>query len=487
MKVNSTVVKAMALSGIFVASVLVWSDGLAKTTDYSAIVASIKNRDLDKAEVLVDALLKNEPNNVDALMYKGNILYFKGSNVGAIQLYGNEDESVYSSDIGEIGEGSALTTPEVAKNVAVYFKRALDKAPQRMDIQLGLCWTYANAGMKDELVARFPALRKYGNKPGLQYNMGDYARVIVDNYSFDDGIAVYREIARLYPHDGNIINDIGVMYMKKKGDLDTALKYYRRAAGMKDRDDATLANLAVVAAMSGDYDEAARAQQMLSVINKDTTYRLFNVLNKRLKKQPGWQEDAQAFIKQNKSKNNFGAYVEFAGTLLPVAGKSSLAQYKAGAAKEVPSHFHVINDEWAAKEFPDQFDAVFPLADTMTFHQNYRKALALFDRIDQRKLAKGQDQVEQATLLHAWALYRADQPEAANERWKTLLGSKNFYRKSAASYFLGNYYYKKKDYQQAAEYFGRVKEDASKSKYANYASNLYDAIKNKNSKGVASQ
>lgn len=470
----------MALSGIFVAAALVWGNCLAETTDYSAIVASIKNRDLDKAEVLVDALLKKEPNNVNALMYKGNILYFKGSNVGAIQLYGNEDESVYSSDIGEIGEGSSLTTPEVAKDVAVYFKRALDKAPQRMDIQLGLCWTYANAGMKDELIARFPALRKYSdNKPGLQYNMGDYARVIVDNYSFDDGIAVYREIARLYPHDGNIINDIGVMYMKKKGDLDTALKYYKQAAGMKDRDDATLANLAVVAAISGDYDEAARAQQMLSTFKKDTTYRLFNALNKRLKKQPGWQDDLQAFIKQNKGKKNYDAYVEFAGTLQPVAGKSSLAQYKASAAKEVPTHFHVINDEWAAQEFPDQFDAVFPLADTLTFHQNYRKALVVFDRIDKGKLANGQDQVEQVTLLHAWALYRAGQLEAANERWKTLLDSKDFYRKSAANYFLGNYCYKKKDYQRAAEYFGQVKDDASKSKYANYASNLYDAIKNK--------
>ncbi len=467
----------MALSGIFVAAALVWNNCAAETTDFSAVEASIKDRDLDKAEALVDVLLKKEPNNVNALMYKGNILYFKGSNVGAIQLYGNDDESIYNSDIGEIGEGSALTTPEVAKNVAVYFKRALDKAPQRMDIQLGLCWTYANAGMKDELIARFSALRKYGgNKPNLQYNMGDYARIIVDNYSFDDGIAVYREIARLYPDDGNIISDIGAMYLRKKGDLDTALKYFKQAAGMKNRDDATLANLALVAAVSGDYDQAAKAQQMLSMFKKDATYHLFDALNKRLKKQAGWQDDVQAFIKQNRGNKDYEAYVEFAGTLTPVAGKSSLAQYKAGVAKDVPSHFHVINDEWAAQEFPDQFDGVFPLADTLTVHKNYRKALVIFDRIDKAKLAQGQDQIERVNLLHAWALYRAGRPEAANERWKTLLDSKDFYRKSAASYFLGNYHYKKKEYKEAAGYFKRVKDDASKSKYANYSSNLYDAI-----------
>lgn len=478
MKKGINVFKVVALSCTFVVAALVGSSALAETTDFSAIEAAIKDRDLDNAETRVDAILKNEPGNVNALMYKGNILFFRGSNTGAIQLYGNEDESVYNSDIGEIGEGSSLTTPEVAKNVAVYFKRALDKAPQRMDIQLGLCWTYANAGMKDELIARFPALRKYSNnKPDLQYNMGDYARVIVENYSFEDGIAVYREISRLYPDDGNIINDIGAMYMKR-GDPDTALKYFKQGAGKKNRDDATLANLALVSAIVGEYDQAAQAQQMLSAYKKDTTSHLFDALNKRLKKEPGWQEEVQAFIKQNKGKKGYKGYVEFAGTLLPAAGKYTIEQYKAGEKKDVPSHFHAINDEWAAREFPDQFDAVFALADSMTYYHNYRKAVVLFERMDKAKLAKGQDQLEQINLLYAWALYRAGQLDAANERWKTLLDSKNFYNKSAASYFLGNYYYKKKDYKQAAGYFSRVKGDASKSKYANYCSNLYDAIVN---------
>ena len=471
----------MTLSCILVAASLSWNSALAETTDFSAVEASIKDSKLDRAEVLVDAILKKEPDNVNALMYKGNILFFKGSNAGKIQLYGNEDESIYDSSIGEIGEGSSLTSPEVAKNVAVYFKRALEKAPQRMDIQLGLCWTYANAGMKDELIARFPALRKYsGNKPDLQYNMGDYARVIVDNYSFDDGIAVYREIARLYPNDGNIINDIGAMYMKS-GNLDRALKYFKQAASKKNRDDSTLANLALASAVAGDYDLATQAQQMLSAFKKDTTSPLYDALNKRLKKEPGWQEEVKTFIKQNKDKKDYKDYVEFAGTLLPVAGKSSLEQYKAGEPKNIPTHFHVINNEWAAQEFPDQFDAVFTLADTMTYYHNYRKALALFDRIEKAKLVKNQDEVEKVNFLRAWALYRAGQAVAANERWKTLLNSKDFYRKSAASYFLGNYHYKKKEYKEAAEYFKRVKDDASKSKYANYSSNLY------NSKGPSSK
>ena len=477
--VNRNIFKAATLSCIFVLAAFAWNNASAETTDFSAIVALIKENDLDKANELIDAILIKEQNNVNALMYKGKVLLFKGSNIGGVQVYGNDDESIYNSDIGEIGEGSSLTTPEVAKNIAVYFNRALGIAPQRMDIQLGLCWSYANAGMKDELIGRFPALIRYsGNKPGLQYNMGDYARIIVDNYSFDDGIAVYRGIARLYPNDGNIINDIGAMYLTKKGDLDTALKYFKQAASMKNRDDATLTNFALVAAMAGNYDQAAQAQKMLSAFKKDTTYRLFDALKKRLKKQPGWQEEVQTFIKENKDKTNYKGYVEFAGTLLPDAGKFTLSQYKASRQKDVPLNFHLINDEWAAQEFPDQFDAVFPLADTLTFNQNYRKALVIFDHIEKAKLAKDPEVLEQVNLRYAWALYRAGKTDAANERWKVLLDSKDFYRKSAASYFLGNYYYKNKDYKEAAGYFKRVKNDASKSKYANYSSNLYGAIEN---------
>ncbi len=449
---------------------------LAETTDFSTITSLINDHKYDDAERRVDAVLKNEPDNVNALMYKGNIIYFRGSNVGAIQLYGNEDESIYDSSIGEIGDGSSLTSPDVAKSVAAYFKRALAHAPERMDIQFGLCWIYANAGMKDELIARFPDLQKYGRrKANLQYNMGDYARIILDHYSFADGIAVYREIAKLYPDDGNISNDIAAMYLKR-GDLDTAMKYFKEAGGKKIHDDSTWTNLALIYAVNGDYDKSAEAQKMASKLGKIQTYLLYDALRKRLHNTPGWEEEVKEFIKKNKGNKEYDEYVAFADSLLPVAGRYTFEQYQSGGQRKVSSNFQIINDEWAVKEFPDRFGAAFTLADMMTYFKNYRRALRLYERIEQAKLAKSADDVDKLNFYYAWALHEAGKVDAANDRWKLLLNSRDFYRKSAASYFLASYHYKKKQYKEAEEYCKPIKDDASSSKYANYCSNMYDSI-----------
>lgn len=448
----------------------------AETTDFSGVVALIKTFQYDEAEATIDAILKKEPDNVNALMYKGNLRFYHGSNAGRIQLFGNEDESIYDDSIGYLGEGSSLISREAARDAAAYYQRALAIAPQRMDIQLGLCWAYANGGMKDDLIARFPALRQYsGNRQGLQYNMGDYARIIAENYSLPDGMAVYREIARLYPDDGNITNDMAAVYFKK-GDLATALQYFREAAAKKHRDDTTLENLALIYAVTGEDDKSVQAEKTASWLKKDATYPLYEALYKRLAGTPGWEEEIKTFISQNKARKQYAAYVQFAGTLLPAAGKYTFEQYKAGGNKELPSHFHILNDEWAARQFPDRFEPSYLLANSLTYYQNYARALPLYEHIEQAKLAKTTEEREKLDFSHAWALYRAGQTDAANERWKTLLDSQDFYRKSAAAYFLGSYYYKKKDYKQAIAYFRRVEADAAKSKYATYCDNLYHAI-----------
>lgn len=395
-------------------------------------------------------------------------------------MYGNEEESIYDSSIGFLGEGSSLVAPEVAKKVAVYFKRALSRSPERMDIQLGLCWVYANAGLKNELVARFPELKKHsGDKEGLQYNMGDYARIILENYSFDDGIFVYRAITKLYPRDGNIINDMAALYFQQ-GDLDTALKYFTQAASMSQRDEMTLANLVLINAVVGNYDKSVQYQKQVSEMKKDDTYLLYRALYQRLTGDPGWQEELKVFINNNQDKENSKPYTDMARSLLPVSGQYGYKQYESSVNHKVETHFDIVNFDWATKQFPDKFGPTFDLADMYTFYQNYRKAIPLYERIEKENLTRTRDEREKLDFYHAWALYRAGSVDEANRRWLRLLDAEDFYRKSAACYFLGNYHYQRKEYEKASDYFKRVKDDASKSKYANFANNLYGQIRDRN-------
>lgn len=451
---------------------------VAKTTDFSAVVAAIKAGDYDKAEARVDRVLKAEPNNVEALMYKGNILYYRGSNINGLQLHGNNNESIYDPGLGYIGQGSSLTTPKVAKRVAVYFRRALAQDPQRMDIQLGLCWVYANAGMTKALTGRFPILKKYAHgHQGLQYNMGDYARVIVNHYSFADGMAVYRAIEKLYPNDGNIVNDMGAMYYKH-GDLRDALKYFTRAVGMKDRDDKTVANMVLFSAVVGDYGQSVHYQTQLSAMDKDSRYIFYRALYERLQGDRGWQKEARAYIARNHKNAKQKPYVDMARSVLPVSGRYSYKQFQASTQFKVDSQADLFNYQWGAGAFPRQYGPTFQLADLLSYYHNYRKAIPLFAHIEQAGLATTPAEREQLDFHYAWALYSAGKSARANRHWARLLHAKQFYRKSAACYFLGNYYYKRKEYAKAAGYFARVKDEAAKSKYATYAYNLYDRIEN---------
>lgn len=451
---------------------------LAATTDFSKVVAAIKDSKLDQAEQMIDHILKTEPNNVDALMYKGNVLYYKGSNSGAVQLYGNEEESIYDSSIGFIGEGSSLVAAEVAKQVAIYFKRALQQAPQRMDIQMGLCWVYANAGLKDELIERFPHLQKNNTqREGLQYNMGDYARIIVNEYSLEDGMAVYQAITALYPDDGNLLSDIGAVYFQR-GDLDSALKYITKAASMSQRDEMTLANLVLIYAVAGDYEKSLYYQELVSEMTGNDKHLLYRALQQRLANTSGWQEHANAFIARHPDDDKSKPYKQMAQNLLPKNGSYSYDQYKASSGHKVETHFDLLNTEWAVKTFPDKFEPIFELADLLTYYHNYDKALPLYKRIEQQRLAKTQEERDKLNFYYAWALYSTDKIDKARQHWELLLNADNFYHKSAAHYFLGNYHYQRKEFKKAANYFKPVKDNASKSKYANFASNMYRRIKN---------
>ena len=474
MKKQFQIIKSIFFSLFLFLCLATSHTGFAETLDFSAIQAAIKDSKLEDAEQLVDAILKTEPDNVNALMYKGNILYFRGSNKGGIQLYGNEEESIYDSSMGFIGEGSSLVSPDIAKQVAIYFQRALQREPERADIQMGLCWTYANAGLKDELISRFPHIKKYNTKEDLQYNMGDYARIIANDYSLEDGIEVYQAITKLYPHDGNLVSDIGAVYFQH-GNLGKAVEYFTKAAAMSERDEMTLANLVLINSVIDDYEKSLYYQELVSEMKGNDIHLLYRALVQRLAGTPNWQAHANTFI-ANHADDSDNPYKAMAQSLLPADGKYSFEQYTASTAHKVDTHFVMLNTVWASKSFPDKFEPIFELADIYTYYHNYDKAIALYKAIEQKKLATTQDMRDKLNFYYAWALHSTGQTADANQHWQQLLNSDEFYYKSAACYFLGNYHYQRGELKQAKKYFSQVKDDASKSKYANFSSNLYQRI-----------
>jgi len=438
----------------------------AEEPELASVKQLIQENKFEQANKLLDEVLGKNPKSVNALMYKGNIIFYQASNANGIQLYGNSEENIYNSDIGSIGPGSSTISREAGQAIAKYFLRALAINPDRMDIQLGLCWTYANAGMTDELISRFPILKKRAGRDGIQYNMGDYARVVLNDHSFDDGIRVYREVMRLYPQDGNIVNDVGGMYFTH-GRLKESLPYFEKAGKSNQADSKTFQNLVLIFSITGDYDRAQKYFDRLSAKEKKAGNVLYRGLVKHLRGDKTWVSDIRKYAASPSAEHK-----DFAGTLIALDKKPDYKTFEATLKPRIDTYYLIVHDNWATKQFPDQFEVMYQFGDLMTYYNNHEKAIAYYDRAK----PSNPTQMDNLYFNKAWSLYQLGRENQANNLWKKLLDSDNYYQKSAAAYFLGNYHYKRKEYSQAKAYFARVKDGASKSKYANFCSNLYDEI-----------
>src|SRR6185312_8194057 len=122
------------------------------------------------------------------------------------------------------------------------------------------------------------------------------------------------------------------------------------------------------------------------------------------------------------------------------------------------------------KEHSPYFMPAFKYAESLTYNSRYTDALKAFKEIQTDTITAKEK--EDLDFYMAWALYKTGNKKEANTHWEPLLKSADFYRKSAAAYFIGKSYLDNKDKATANKYFSMVSDSGSKSKYANYCANL---------------
>jgi hypothetical protein len=73
---------------------------------------------------------------------------------------------------------------------------------------------------------------------------------------------------------------------------------------------------------------------------------------------------------------------------------------------------------------------------------------------------------ENFDFYFAWSLHQNGQREAALPRWERLLFSQEFFKQSAAAWFLGKFYFDNGEKTKGRDYFSQVAARASESKFA---------------------
>ena len=124
------------------------------------VTGLINQGKIEEASERIEWYQKKYPNNVDVLMMKGNVIlnqYF--FDTPGVSLSVNDNESIYDSSIAFVGEAPNVIPEAVAREVASYWIRCLNIDNSRSDIHKGLCYLYAMALMKDELIAHLPKMK----------------------------------------------------------------------------------------------------------------------------------------------------------------------------------------------------------------------------------------------------------------------------------------------------------------------------------------
>jgi len=405
----------------------------------------VKQEKYKKAEKNLKSILKKNKKIVDAWMLLGNIEFYKNSNFKNIQIFGNQDESIYDNSIGHIGEGESYLTKKACKKIEKYFLKALEVDKNRIDIQKGLCYALANSGQKDKLIKRFYILKKLETNPNLAYNFGDYARIIIKRNNFEDGISIYKVISELFPKNGNILNDIGAAYFNE-GNLSESISYFDNSLKF-NTDQKTIFNVILINSILGNF---SKNLLLLKNINDNEFKTFYKSLYKLL--------DTGEFIISKKSKK-YSKAILLLNNNNNISEKDLLDIMKLDLNGSL--QFLILNI--GNNLFPKSEKLIFYLADYLTYYKNFKLGEKYYSKIKSKTYKK----IEKYKLYRAFNYYKLKQFDKSSELFFTLLNSENITYKCTAHYFTGNIYLNNNRKVEAINTFKAVTNYASKSKHAN--------------------
>lgn len=430
---------------------------------------------LKEAEQRDDYYLKKDPKNVDAIMMKGNIIlnrYF--AKLGQLTINVNQDESIYSTSIGNIGSVEDIVLPrKTVTEIANLWKRAVKIDDTRDDIHFGICQIYSMGLMVRHLIDYLPTLKRViKDDQRLPYSMCDYARNMKERGDFKGAMEVYRAVMSLYPHVAGLRSDVAAEYYVH-GDADSCMHYISMAIRYPNSDAMTYGNAFFFYSVFGEFTKALDAIKLQSKAAHNEKYLCYEGLLDYYENKPDWKKPLQEYAKvwQDTSTKTL------ADSLLSQWYTGSPANYNGLTALPVDDGYKIlIHLKFMALE-PDSFLPHFGYAELLTHSNQYAKAAAEYASMEKAGLVTNRSDSEDVAFYYGWTLWCLKEKTQSLKEWAQLLNSDDFYYKSAAAYFSGEYYLEKQDKSRARKFFELVSDKANQSKYATYCWNSLNSLK----------
>ena len=450
--------------------------GIAQDDVVEVINEMVQAGDYETAMATADDYLKKYPEDVNVLMMNGNVRFYEFQNSrDYIQVSANDNLSIYDNSIGMVHAPTIVMPDSTGRDIASYYARAVAIDPQRQDIHFGMCYTYSMALLKDELKQQIQVIHKlFAPVEGLEYTLGDYARLFDDRDRFEDCMDIYELIVSLYPDNANLISDMAAMAFGN-GDLDLASQKIGEALQAANPDAMTLGNAVLIRSINGQYDDALKHMKAVNKLEPDNRdWLIYQAFLDHYKGNRKWQKPLKKYLDQ-KADSDSSMDVRFARAAIELKDKTFeeyLNLNKVGSS----SFYRFLHHEHAMKFYPDEFLPLFNYAELQCYYRNYDKALEKLDAIEVKGLEIPGDKLDDYHAVFGWTLFDQGKVEAAHKHFEALLGSEEFHFKSMGAFFVGKYYEDKDDPEKALSYYELVSEEASQGKYATLAWNCVNRI-----------
>lgn len=421
--------------------------------------ALMKAGRLGEAEDLVNRYLLDDPLNIDAIMMKGNVVLNKYlyESQSQASLLRNFHEDVYEAGLVEKGERPVVVPDSVAAGVERFWTAALKLEPTREDIQLGLCQLYALSLQRQKLLPQLKAAQQHAqNDPDLPIQLANYARYLGDRGDFEGMMAAYRQIHQLFPANTGLLSDMAGEYFFN-GKLDSARHYLRLSLKDEKADQSVLGNAFYLGSLLGDYELALSAIQRLP----GTSHLLYEGILKFKQSEKKWKKPLEKLLESSPDSTE----ALFAKAMLADSFLVDVDNYLVLTAIDPGDAFKVLVHE-KFKETGD-FLPYFNAAETYCFNKCHARADEAFRQLERLpNLQLDAADRDNINFYHAWSLHQLKRPDEALSYFEKLLESEDFYKKSAACWFIGKRHFDLGDKLRAREYFSKVAGDAASSKFA---------------------
>lgn len=430
---------------------------------------------LDEAAAKVEEYLAANPDDVDALMMKGNVIlnrFLNAAGSGMTSLEVNGDESIFSDATGYMKAKVVVVGPDTAREVAALWHRCLELAPGREDIHLGLCCLYSWALMKDELLAQIRVLASAFPGDKDMYATTDYVRNIAERGDLAMSLDVARGLLAIYPGRSGLMSDVA-SFLASAGRLDEAGPLIDRAFAMKDRDSYVCGNYHYLHYVLGDYDKALEG--LKADPKKASLATLFEALLRYSRGEEGWREGLAAFLQKPGTSKQAKTGKALAAFLLSDLNTGDYASYLASIDDE-RSTYPLLLVRRAMELFPREAAPRLRYGYAMAQERNYGEAVRALDPAFFAD-ATAEDR-ESAALCRAWSLQDSGRAGEADPVWAALLSSPDAGTRYAAAWFHGKNLLAAGDRDGAIAAFSIAgsKEGASKGKYAAYCWNMLERL-----------